>query len=224
MMVSTMTTLVIQCSKCGKLQLKTLSLFHISQRDGESYCCECQTPLLKFTSFQRKICSLKYPCIYCGNSHRITVKRSKVWGEEVLPLVCLSKGLTVGCLGPRQEAEDIYQDLKKEFVQFLYQLVKDEEDSAEFDVFFVVYAIMEKLSKMVGSGKLGCRCGNDFLKVEIMPDRIELLCEKCRAAGIIHTDNKDILRIIDDMGSIFLEESTTWFLNDVFRNQNLQKN
>jgi hypothetical protein len=85
-------------------------------------------------------------------------------------------------------------------------MVNDEETESEFDNFFCVYAIMEKSAKWLNENQLGCRCGNDNLAVEIY-GQDELVCESCHAAGIIYTDNKEILRILDGIRSIFLEEN-----------------
>jgi len=77
---------------------------------------------------------------------------------------------------------------------------------------------------MVERGQLECRCGNKNLSVEILSDKIELVCQACYAVGTIYTDNKEILRIIDSMGSIFLEDNMTWYPKDPLKGQNLVKN
>ena len=223
MIVSTITTLGIQCSKCGEMQFRTLSMFGFSHFNKENYYCSCGALFMTITSFERGVYSIEYPCIYCGDSHYIATKRGKIWGEDILQLGCSDKGLPIGYIGPRQQVINCCRGIKKEFVQFAYQLVNDEEKEPEFDIFFIVYAVMEKLGKMVERGQLGCRCGNKNLAVEILPDRIELICEACRAVGIIYTDNKEILHIIDGMGSISLEENMTWLLNDSDKGHHLLK-
>lgn len=224
MIVPTITTIGIQCSKCGELQFRNLSLFAFSHFNKESFCCACGAPLITLTSFEQGKFSIEYPCIYCGESHFILAPRSLIWGEELLPLVCSEKELPIGYIGPELKVVISCQDIKKTFVRLASELVNDEEAEGEFDNFFVVYAVMEKLGKMVEREQLGCRCGNNNLSVEILTDRIELVCETCQAAGIIYTNNKEILRILDGMRTIFLEENMTWFLNDPYQGHNLVKN
>ncbi len=223
MIVSTNTTIGIQCAKCGEVQLRTLSVFSFSHFNKESYCCSCGAPLITLTNFERGNFSIEYPCIYCGESHHILAKRNLIWGEGLLELLCREKELPIGYIGPQYKVISYCEDVKKTFIQLASDLVNDEE-TCEFDNFFVVYGVMEKLGKMVECGQLGCRCGNHNLSVEILTDRIEIVCELCQATGVIHTDNKEILRILDNVGSIFLEENKNWFLNDSFISQNLVKN
>lgn len=223
MIVSTTTTIGIQCSKCGELQFRTLTVFAFSHFNKESYCCSCGAPLLTLTSFERGNFSIEYPCIYCGESHYIFAKRGLIWGEDLLQLACKEKEIPIGYIGPRFKVMNSCQEIRKTFIQLASELVNDEE-TFEFDNFFVVYAVMEKLGKMVERSQLGCRCGNHNLAVEILTDRIEIVCELCQAKGIIYTDNKEILRILDSIGSIFLEENMTWFLNDSYLSHNLVKN
>lgn len=224
MILSAVATIGIQCSKCGELQFRSLSAFAFSRSDRESYLCSCGAHLFTITSIEKSNFSLEYPCIYCGESHYLLTKRSYIWGDDLLPLVCNEKDLPIGYIGNNQQVTDSCQEIKKNFVKLASQLVNDGENESEFDNFFIVYAVMEKISKIVERGQLGCRCGNKSLSVEILSEKIELVCQSCSAIGTIHTDNKDILSIIDSMGSIFLEDNMTWFPNDPYKDRNLVKN
>lgn len=224
MIVSAVATIGIQCSKCGELQFRTLSVFAFSRFNQESYSCVCGAPLVIITSIERSNFSIEYPCIYCGESHYLLTKRNLIWGEDLLKLICSVKNLPIGYIGHHNQVINSCQEIKKNFVKLASQLVNDGENENEFDNFFIVYAIMEKISEMVERGQLGCRCGNKNLSVEIQSDKIELVCQTCYAIGTIYTDNKDILRIIDSMGSIYLEDNMTWLPNDPLKGHNLVKN
>lgn len=224
MIIPAVSSIGIQCSKCGQLQFRSLSAFSFSHFGRESFACACGAPLVTLSSFERGSYKIDYPCIYCGNVHSLLTKRKLIWGEELIQLTCKEKDLPIGYIGPENLVTASCQEIKKLFVQLASELVNDEEIETEFDNFFIVYAVMEKLSKMVERGQLGCCCGNNNLSVEILGDRIELVCQNCHAVGTIYTDNKDILRIIDGMGVIFLEENMTWFLNSPYKGGNLVKN
>lgn len=224
MIVSTTATIGIQCSRCGELQFSTLSVFALSRFNKESTCCACGAPLMTLTSFEGGTYGIEFPCIYCGITHYLLLKRDLIWGGNVFQLTCSDKKLPIGYIGPEQQVINSCEEIKKKFIQFVSQLVDDEEIESEFDSFFVVYAVMEKLGKMAESRTLGCSCGNNNLSVEILPDKIELICETCGATGIIYTDNKEILHIIDNAREIFLEENMTWFLNDLYKGHDLVKN
>jgi len=216
MIIPAVTNLVIQCSKCGELQFRAPSLFNFSHFNKESYFCNCGGLLLTITHFNKQIFNIEYPCIYCGKHHFMATKRNVLWSDNILRLRCSDKKLAIGYIGPKSLIDNCCQEIKKNFLRFACQLVNDKEKEFEFEVFFVVYAVMEKLSKMVDQGKLGCRCGNKNLAVEILADRIELACERCNALGVIQTDRKDILYILDNLGSICLEENMTLKISDTY--------
>lgn len=224
MIISTNTSIGIQCSKCGELQFRTLSLFSFSHFTKQNFFCTCGAPLLIITKIDRSNYCIEYPCIYCGEFHYILSKRFNIWGSVLLEMTCPDKSLAVGYIGTRTKVENSCKDIKKNFLQFASQLVNDEETEVEFDNFFVVYALMEKLCVMAEKDLLGCKCGNNNLAVEILSDRIELICEECKAAGVIYTDNGDIIKTIENMDSIFLEERTTWLVNQPYKGHNLVKN
>lgn len=223
MIVSTNSTIGIQCSKCGELQFRTLSAFAFSHFSKETFSCSCGASFLTLTSLESGRYKIDFRCIFCGEEHSILVKRARLLGGSLFPLVCTENKLPIGYFGPQLQVVNSCQEIKKTFVQLASELVNDEDNEAEFDNFFVVYAVMEKLGKMAEQGQLGCRCGNNHLAVGILPDRIELVCKSCRAVGVIFTDNKEILSILDSMGSIFLEENLSWFLNDSCKCQIIAK-
>ncbi|NLP43329.1 MAG: hypothetical protein GX351_01760 [Peptococcaceae bacterium] len=224
MIVSAIKTIGIQCSNCGELQLKTLSIFELSHFNEKSICRCCGASLVTLTVNERGYYTIQYPCIYCGESHFMVVKKDLIWGEKPLQLICKTENTPIGYIGSKQFVENSCQEIMKRFIQLVSQLLNEEEPDAEFDNFFVVYAVMEMLGKMAQTGRLGCKCGNNNLAVEIMSDCIEIKCSACRASGLIYTDNKEILRIINNMGTIFLEEDTTVLISDHYETNVLVKN
>lgn len=224
MLVSTTTMIGIQCAKCGEVQFNSLSVFDFSHFYKELCCASCGAILINITSIKHKEYGIEYPCIYCGDSHSVLLSRELLWGEELIQLSCKEKELPVGYIGPQTEVISCCQEIKRTFIKLASELVRDEELESEFDNFYVVYAVMEKLGKMVEQGLLGCRCGNNSLSVEILSDRIKIICGFCQAKVIIYTDNKEILRILDGVGSLFLEESTKWFIDNSYKDHDLVKN
>jgi hypothetical protein len=194
MIVSAIKTIGIQCSNCGELQLKTLSIFELSHFNEKSICRCCGASLVTLTVNERGYYTIQYPCIYCGESHFMVVKKDLIWGEKPLQLICKTENTPIGYIGSKQFVENSCQEIMKRFIQLVSQLLNEEEPDAEFDNFFVVY------------------------------DCIEIKCSACRASGLIYTDNKEILRIINNMGTIFLEEDTTVLISDHYETNVLVKN
>ena len=224
MIVSAVKTIGIQCSICGELQFITLSMFELSHFNEKSVCCCCGATLVTIAVNERGTYTIQYPCIYCGEPHFMVAKKSSFWGEKPLQLTCKAENTPIGYIGSKQFVENSCQEIMKRFVQVVSQLLHEEDQDGESDNFFIIYAVMEMLGKMAQNGKLGCKCGNNNLAVEIMPDCIEIKCSVCRASGVIYTDNKEILCIINNMGAIFLEEDATLFISDDCGSSPLVKN
>jgi len=214
----------IQCSKCGDLQYRTLSLFDFSCEKKISFYCECESLLLTVSRLDRGYFKIEFPCIYCGQTHQLVEKRENIWGKNVVKLKCMGIELPIGYIGLKKYVDRASQEMKKMFVQFASKMVEDDELDGEFDNFFIVYSLLEKLSKMAEKNLLGCRCGNKNLIVEVFADRIELYCERCEAIAVIYISHKEVLRIIDNIGMIFLKENMTWYVNSSYKGQNKIKN
>lgn len=214
MIILTDTMVGVQCSKCGELHFRTLSRFAFSHFNKEYFSCSCGAPLLTILKIEDSKFRIEYPCIYCGKTHQIVAKRSAVWGEDVLKLECQVKKLPIGYIGKRNSITGLCQEMKQGFVQFASQLVNDEEPDNDFEYFFIIYALMEKIGKMAEADLLGCKCGNNNLAVEILPEGIEIICEKCHAVGMISAADKEILSKIDHMAAISLEENMTTLINN----------
>lgn len=218
MIFPTITTIGMICPHCGKLQYKTVSAFSFAHDERNNYICACGTPLLAMRCFKQKKISIEYHCIYCGRPHYKSTDRKSIWGTEPLTLVCTDKARPIGYFGPRQTVVELCQDTKKDFVDFVSELVTDEEEfDNQSDDFFIVYGVMEILDRMADRGQLSCECGNHDLTVEILPDKIELFCDSCKAVGIIHTGKMSILRILDELGKIRLESNMIQIFNDTLR-------
>lgn len=214
MIISTENMVGIQCSKCGELQFRTLSIFAFSHFDKEYFSCSCGAPLLTFKKNGHSKFWIEYPCIYCGKTHQIAVKRGELWGDSVVKLQCQTKKLPIGYIGAKDAISPLCQEIKHNFIQFASQLVNDEENDIDFEHFFIIYALMEKIGKMAERDLLSCKCGNNNLTVEILQDRIEILCDKCHAIGVITVADNEVLTEIDNMAMLVLEESTKMLIND----------
>lgn len=218
MIFPTITTIGMICPHCGKLQYKTISAFSFAPNERNSFNCTCGTPLIALRSFKQKKISIEYHCIYCGRPHYRSAEKKSIWGTEPLSLVCSEKERPIGYFGPRQAVVELCQDTKKDFVDFVSEFVTDDEEfDSQSDDFFIVYGVMEILDRMADRGQLSCECGNHDLSVEILTDKIELYCNSCKAIGIIHTGNKSILRILDEVGMIRLESNMIQIFNDTLR-------
>ena len=219
MMLTTNTTIAIQCSQCGELEFHALSLFAFSQRGRKNLHCSCGHQLISVTSRNRQQFNVSYACAYCGETHFLRLNRHAIWGKEALPLACPAMMASVGYIGPKQKVTQACHEREKSIGELAMELGYEEE----FENPEVMLWILDHLHSLARQGDLGCACGNHQLSFELLPDRIELYCECCEAVGVIYADSSDNVRQVEGIKSMFLEENKTWLINNPLRGQHLSK-
>ncbi len=219
MILTTNTTIAIQCSQCGELEFHALSLFAFSQRERKKLFCGCGLELMSVSSRNRQQFNVTYACAYCGDTHYLRLNRHAIWGKEALPLVCPAVEASVGYIGPKQKVTQACHEREKSIGELAVELGYEED----FENPEVMLRVLDHLHYLAKQGDLGCACGNHQLSFELLPDHIELYCECCEAVGVIYADSSDNVRQIEGIDSMYLEENKTWLINSPLRGQHISK-
>jgi hypothetical protein len=199
----------MQCSKCGEIEFKALSIFAFSGKGRENLYCRCGEPLFSIASRDRKHFNLSYQCAFCGHVHYVRLSRGAVWGKSAIPLICPEVEASAGFIGPKQKVTQAWKEREKSISELAAELGYEEE----FENPEVMVRLLDHLHRLAKDGALGCKCGNRHLSFELLPDRIELYCEDCEAVGVIYGENAENIRIFESMTMINLDENKTWFIN-----------
>ncbi len=219
MIITTNTTIAIQCSQCGELEFHALSLFAFSRQGRKNLYCGCGRQLMSVTSRNRRQFNVTYLCAYCGETHYLKLNQHGIWGKEALPLACPDVGASVGYMGPKQKVTHACREREKSLGELAVELGYEEE----FENPEAMLWVLDHLHRLARQGDLGCACGNNRLTFELLPDRIELYCECCEAVGVIYADSSDNVRQIEGINSIYLEENKTWLVNSPLRGQHVSR-
>jgi len=219
MILTTNTTIAIQCSQCGELEFHALSLFAFSRQGRKNLHCGCGHHLMSVSSRNRRQFNVTYACAYCGETHYLKLTHCAIWGKEALPLACPDVGASVGYIGPKQKVTHACHEREKSIGDLAMELGYEEE----FENPEVMLWVLDHLHRLTRQGDLGCACGNHQLTFELLPDRIELYCEYCEAVGVIYADSSDNVRQIEGIDSIYLEENKTWLINSPLRGQHVSR-
>ena len=219
MILTTNTTVALQCSQCGELEFQALSLFAFSRRGRTNVLCGCGLQLMSVTSSNHQQFNVSYACAYCGETHYLRLNRQAIWGHDALSLTCPAVEASVGYIGPKQKVTQACDKREKSIGDLAIELGYEED----FENPEVMLRILEHLHHLTKQGDLGCACGNHQLSYELLPDRIELYCEFCEAVGVIYADSSDNVRQIESINSMYLEENKTLQLNNPLRGQHLSK-
>ena len=219
MILTTNTTIAIQCSQCGELEFHALSLFAFSRQGRKNLHCGCGHQLISVTSRNRRQFNVTYVCAYCGETHYLKLNHHAIWGKDALPLACPDVRASVGYIGPKQKVTQACREREKSIGELALELGYEEE----FENPEVMLWVLDHLHRLARQGDLGCACGNHRLTFELLPDRIELYCESCEAVGVIYADSSDNVRQIEGINSIYLEENKTWLINSPLRCQHVSR-
>lgn len=219
MILTTNTSVAIQCPKCGELEFNALSLFAFAGKGRENFYCQCGEPLLSVASRDHRHFNLSFHCAFCGEVHYLRLKRSVIWGKGVLPLVCPEVEASTGFIGPKQKVNQACHEREKSISELAAELGYEEE----FENPEVMLKLLDHLHYLAKNGALSCGCGNRHLSFELLPDRVELYCEDCEAVGVIYGDSAENIRVFEGMKSLKLEENKTLLINRLQRANQLAK-
>jgi len=202
MVINTGTVLALSCPHCGKLNFHAVSLFAFSGKKCLCFNCECGKSTVTITAANRQRFILKTGCGMCETEHAYYLKYKKMFSPEVFPLVCLETGLEIGFIGPKDQVLARASQQEKSFADLL-------GDGGLEDFFVnpeVMLQVIEYLQRVSESGLIKCKCGNNNIDLDILPDRLELVCNDCGNIGVIFAENKEDLIALKGLRKIELSE------------------
>lgn len=202
MVINTSTVVGVRCAKCGKLNFHAVSLFSFSGNNSVRLKCDCGVSTVVIGTTNKKKYSLKVECAMCDASHVFYHTAKEIWSKKVLPFLCLETGLEIGYAGPKDMVKDAWRNQEKTF----FDLVEDVGFADFFDNPDVMYQVLEHLNSISENGSLTCKCGNNNIDLEIMPDRLELVCGGCGSWGVIYAENNGELGVLKQLKKITLIE------------------
>ncbi|TDA69768.1 MAG: hypothetical protein D9V47_04655 [Clostridia bacterium] len=184
--------IALRCPVCGRVELKSLSLFAFARGRAVELICACGTTIFRLETRDRKQFLARAHCMACEEWHVFECRRRDIWSTEVKELVCEDMGLEIGMVGPYSSVKARLRSQEKS----LAEMARDLGFSAYFENADIMCAVLEYLYEMADNGRLTCRCGNRDVEVEIFPGYIQLRCAECGAGGVVAAkDNDDLLRV-----------------------------
>lgn len=200
MLVPADAAIALRCPVCGRMELKSLSLFAFAGGRAAELICACGTTLFRLETRDRKQFLARAHCMACEEWHVFECRRRDIWSAEVKELVCEDMGLEIGMVGPYGGVKERLRSQEKS----LAEMARDLGFSTYFENADVMYAILESLYEMADNGRLTCRCGNRDVEVEIFSNHIKLYCSECGAGGIIAARDKEDLLLVQQVKGIRL--------------------
>lgn len=208
MLVTTQTTLALQCSNCDKLTLHALSRFNCSSDNITRINCECGTELVSISRKCKGQYRLLLICPICEGTHTYNLQSGDIWSAHSLPLLCEHTGVEIGFIGDNNEVRQCVKQVDRSLREIAEEL--------GYDKYFInadiMYQVLELIRGLLNSGQAACSCGNDNLEMEICPDRVELSCSNCEATGIVFAETIKDLQSARELGRILLEANSYQYM------------
>lgn len=202
MIINTGTVLAIRCSYCGKLNFHAVSLFAFSGKKSLCFDCDCTEGFLIISLVKPGRFVLKTGCGMCETEHAYYFKYKELFSAGAVPLKCLETGLEIGFVGAKEQVIAALNDQETTFSD----LVEDVGYGKFFDNPEIMLQVIEHLNCLSEEGSLKCKCGNNNIDLDILPDRLEIVCNDCGNKGIVFAQNKNDLLALQAIGKIELTE------------------
>lgn len=181
MVINTVSTLALYCSRCGKIELHEISHFTLQRSNGRSFICSCgqiQATVNSATCYQYLF---SIPCVICETTHLVKLDRQLLGQAGINKLYCPQENIELGFVGERKVVEQtITADLKE-----IDKLITDIENDDFVQNPQVMFEIINKVHDIAEKGGLYCHCGRSAIEAAILPDCVELTCAHCGGRTII---------------------------------------
>lgn len=202
MVINTGTVLALRCSHCGKFNFHAVSLFAFSGKKNLCFDCDCEKGSVIISKVKRRGFVLKTGCGMCETDHAYYLKYKEFFSGEAFSLNCLQTGIEIGFIGPKDQVIYAVNNQERTFTD----LVEDAVFGEFFDNPEIMLQILEYLNRISEDGSLKCKCGNNNIDLDMLPDRVEMVCNDCGNKGVIFAENKDDLLTLKGLGKLELSE------------------
>ena len=182
MVINTVSTLALYCSRCGKIELHEISHFTLKRSVGRQFMCGCGQEQAIVNSAAGHQYLFSIPCLVCDTTHLVKIDRRLLGQEGITKLYCPQENLELGFVGERTVVEQtLAADLNE-----IDKLITDIENDDFVQNPQVMFEIINKVHDIAEKGRLYCHCGRSAaIEADILPDCIELKCAHCGGRTVI---------------------------------------
>lgn len=178
MVINALSTLALYCSRCGKIELHSISRFTMPNAGERQLTCSCGQLQATIAAAGRKQCLLRIPCLVCEVSHIICLDTDTLWRTKVERIYCPEENFELGFVGESQAVAKMIAD-NSDAVEILAREM-DEQDGEDCQGNSrIILEILNKVHDIAEQGGVYCRCGSSEIVAEVSVDAVELTCLQC---------------------------------------------
>jgi len=199
MVINTVSTLALYCSRCGKIHMHNISRFNLKNTGRRNLLCSCGQIQATITSSGERQCLLDIPCVLCQTNHIICLDSKRLWHADMDKIYCVQENFELGFIGARQIIAETVNKFTVEFKKVAADM--DEYGDCILNP-QVMLETLNKIHDMAAKGGLHCRCGSSAIGAEVLPDGIELECAQCGGQLVIPAQSEGDLTDIEALQDI----------------------
>ena len=199
MVINTVSTLALYCSRCGKIHMHNISRFNLKNAGRRNLLCSCGQVQATITSSGERQCLLDIPCVLCQTNHIICLDSKRLWHADMDKIYCVQENFELGFIGARQIIAETVNKFTVEFEKVAADM--DEYDDCILNP-QVMLETLNKIHDMAARGGLHCRCGSSAIGAEVLPDGIALECAQCGGQLVIPAQSEGDLTDIEALQDI----------------------
>lgn len=200
MLISTVSTVALYCSRCGKIEMHDMSRFALKGAVGRELCCACGQRQATVSGVGHGQYLLDVPCVLCETNHIVCVDVKDFRPGRVSKVYCPAANLELGFSGDRQAIEQAVADQQREFDSIVREMAF-EDNVANPQLMF---EILNRVHDIAEHGGVYCRCGGKVIEADVQPDYIELVCVHCEGRMIIAARTEADLAALNNCATIEL--------------------
>jgi len=200
MVISTLSTLALYCSRCGKIQMHNLSRFDWKKDVGRQLTCSCGQCQATVTGTGHNQYLLDVPCVVCETNHIICVDIKDFWRGKVNKIYCPIANLELGFSGDRLAIEHTIAEHQREIDSVSREVASD--DYIENPQ--IMFEVLNKIHDIAEKGGVYCHCGGGVIEVDVQSGFVELVCTHCDGRKVIKANTEDDLQQVASLVTIEL--------------------
>ena len=178
MVINALSTLALYCSRCGKIELHSISRFTMQKTGEHQLICSCGQHQATITAAGRRQCLLRIPCLVCEVSHLICLDSQTLWQTEVERIYCPEENFELGFVGESHAVakmiaynSDAVENLAREMDELDGEDIQGDSR--------IILEILNRIHDIAEQGGVYCRCGSSEIVADVAADAVELTCLQC---------------------------------------------
>lgn len=199
MVISTVASLALYCSHCGKIHTHDVSRFSLKACGQVEISCTCGQMLAKASFAQKGQFFLTVYCELCRKNHVLSIKWLGTCLSELRKLYCMKNNLELGFVGDYKLVEQTLEQHRSAVNRALPdQYTSDAEDSQ------ILLDVLNRIHDIAERGGITCRCGSTAIRAQVLPVCIELRCQACGSYETLSATSETDLSRLESMERIEL--------------------